>query len=123
MRYISRPILVQLIAMEVLFFLLVGVCHLVWPTDMVWALLPLLFLYPLVALLIPLYSFASHGFNPVWPWATYVLFLPPVFIIFNSSALIYGVIYTVISAIGCAIGMLIYRYLANHDREPRANTE
>lgn len=123
MRYFTKPILLQLITMEVLFFLLIGVCYLFWPKGIESLFFPLLFLYPLVAFLIPLYSFASRGFNPVWPWATFLLFLPPLFLIFNSSAMMYPVIYTAISGVGCAIGLLIYRYIAKRDQALGVTTE
>lgn len=118
MRYFTKPILIQMLTMEVLFFLIIGVCYLLAPKDMGSVLLPLLVLFPIMVLLIPLYSVASRGYNPVWPWATFVLFLPPVFTIFNSSALVYGVAYTVISAIGCLIGALIYHRITKRDAAP-----
>lgn len=115
MRYVTKPILAQLVTMEVLYFLFMGVCYLIWPTSHGTAFLPLLILYPLLVFVIPLYSVASRGYNPVWPWATFVLFLPPMFTIFNSSALIYGVAYTVISAVGCILGVLVYHRITKPD--------
>lgn len=115
MRYVTKPILAQLVTMEVLYFLFFGVNYLIAPSAKESGFLCLLFLYPLMAMVIPLYSVASRGYNPVWPWATFVLFLPPMFIIFNSSALIYGVVYTVISAVGCILGVLVYHRITKPD--------
>ena len=121
MRYFTKSILWQLVAMEVLFFLIAGIGYVLSLRDMGPVFLALLVIYPIIALVIPLYSCSKDGFNPIWPWATFVLFLPPLFTIFNSSALIYGVAYTVISALGCAIGVFIHRRMGVGNEAMKAN--
>ena len=67
-------------------------------------------------LVIPVFCFISgliygiiDGFKWFYPIILAVLFIPAIFIYFNSSALIYTLIYGVITLIGNMVGWLIYR--------------
>lgn len=66
----------------------------------------LLFVYPAVTLAVAAWSGYRGGNIVVWTFAPAVLFLAPMYIFFNDSALIYGAIYSCISLVACGIGGL-----------------
>ena len=70
------------------------------------AILMLLILFPTVVFICSLLYAAFYGFSPLTAPITAVLFIPTVFIFYNSSAWIYTVAYAVISLLGCVIGRL-----------------
>lgn len=66
----------------------------------------LLFIYPAVTLAAAAWGGYRGGNIVVWTFAPVVLFLAPMYIFFNDSALIYGAMYSCLALIACGIGSL-----------------
>lgn len=67
-------------------------------------MLILLIAIPLVCFVAALLHGAKWGFNVFFAITVAALFIPTIFIYYNSSAWIYIVIYTVVALIGSALG-------------------
>lgn len=75
-------------------------------------ILVLLFINPLVTLINSFVFGLKTGFNPVYTILVGILFVPTVFIFYNSSALIYAVIFGFVSLFGDILGNL-FRKIKN----------
>ena len=64
----------------------------------------LLVVLPLSCLIVAWRYGSRYSFDLLFPILTVLLFIPTVFIFYNSSAMIYVLIYGVVSMIGNAIG-------------------
>ena len=73
-------------------------------TDTGSGMLFLLFVMPVICFIISLIYGIKNGMKLFFPLITAVLFVPSVFIFYNSSAAIYIVIFGIVSLIGCLIG-------------------
>lgn len=76
-----------------------------------WILL-LIFINPLVTLINSFIYGLKSGFCVIFPILVGILFVPSVFIFYNSSALIYAIIFGVVSLIGNIMGYL-FRKIRN----------
>lgn len=76
-------------------------------------LLVMLFgVFPVITLGLALWDGVVEGFSLLWLVAPFVFFLIPMFIFFNTSALPYGVCYTVCGVAGSALGSCFHgKYL------------
>ena len=83
-------------------------------TDTGSAMFIVLIFLPLVCFLSSIIYGTKHSFSILYPALISLLFIPTIFIHYNSSASIYVVIYGVIAVIGNLIGKLIIRSLENH---------
>lgn len=73
------------------------------------AMLFMLCVMPLIAFISGVVYGAINGFNPILPIAALILFVPSIFIYYNSSAWIYSVIYAVIVLAGNGFGRIFYK--------------
>ena len=64
---------------------------------------------PFIAFAAAVVCAMRNGFSPVLPAAALLLFIPTVWIHYNSSAWVYAVVYAVIVLAGTAIGRVFYR--------------
>lgn len=76
--------------------------------DMGAAILLMLCVMPLLAFITALICGIRQGFSPLLPAAAFILFLPTVFIYYNSSAWVYAVIYAAIVLAGNGVGRIFY---------------
>lgn len=67
----------------------------------------LLFIIPVICLICSLIYGIKNTFKPIFPFVVTILFIPTIFIFFNSSAWIYIPINGLISFIGVYIGAQI----------------
>lgn len=72
------------------------------------AMLLMLCVMPLAAFVTALACGMRRGFSPLLPAAAFVLFLPTIFIHYNSSAWVYAVAYAVIVLAGNGVGLIFY---------------
>lgn len=70
-------------------------------------MLVLLVALPIISLICSLIYGLKNGFRPLFSILLMVLYIPSVFLIYNSSAMIYALIYGVLSLIGMYIGYQI----------------
>ncbi len=75
-------------------------------------MLVLLIGIPLFCWNVPFVYGVKHSFFIGWPIGTAVLFLPTVFLFYNSSAMVYVAIYGVMALLGNIIGALVKKLLA-----------
>ncbi len=73
------------------------------------AMLLMLCIMPLAALISALVCGMRIGFSLILPAAALLLFIPTIFIYYNSSAWIYGPVYAVVVLIGTGIGGAFHR--------------
>ncbi|MDO5061423.1 MAG: iron ABC transporter [Actinomycetaceae bacterium] len=64
----------------------------------------LLWVFPLVTLVLAIWDGLKTGFNPLWIAAPFLFFLAPMYLFYNDSALIYGVLYAALGLLGTTIG-------------------
>ncbi len=67
-------------------------------------MLILLMLIPLICFIASLFYGVKNGFNFIFSLIVGVLFIPTIFLYYNSSAWVYILAYTVISMVGNLIG-------------------
>lgn len=67
-------------------------------------MLVLLVALPVISLICSLIYGLKNGFQPLFSILLMALYIPSVFLIYNSSAMIYALIYGVLSFIGMYIG-------------------
>lgn len=72
------------------------------------AMLLMLCVMPLIALVSAVVCGVRRGFCPALPIAAFLLFIPTVFMYYNSSAWVYPVAYGVVVLIGNGVGRLFY---------------
>ncbi len=72
------------------------------------AMLLMLCVMPLAAFVTALACGMRRGFSPLLPAAAFVLFLPTIFIHYNSSAWVYAVAYAVVVLAGNGVGLIFY---------------
>ena len=84
------------------------------------AFLILLVILPLLAMVVGAWDGVKEGFSLLWLLVPFVIFLAPMFLFFNDSALIYGVGYSLLGFAAHGVGALIH---ARRTRRvsPRAN--
>lgn len=70
-------------------------------------MLILLIALPVISLICSLIYGLKNGFQPLFSILLMVLYVPSVFLIYNSSAMIYALIYGVLSFVGMFIGFQI----------------
>ena len=73
------------------------------------AMFIMLIIIPLICLIISAIYGYKKGFNVSYILAVALIFIPSIFIFYNSSAYIYILIYSIIALVGLLIGMLIYK--------------
>lgn len=66
----------------------------------------LLFIFPIITFGFALKDSIRNGFCWWWIIAPFMLFLPTIYFDYNDSALIYGVIYSVLGTLGMLIGWI-----------------
>jgi len=86
------------------FYLLPFLIH-----DTGMGMLLLLGVMPLIAFIAAIICGLLNGFCLLLPIAAFILFLPTIFIYYNSSAWIYAVAYAVIVLIGNGLGRAFYK--------------
>lgn len=74
-----------------------------------FAMLMMLIIMPLLTFACTVIYGVRQGFDFILPILAIVLFVPTIFIFYNSSAWIYIVIYAVIAFIGNGIGRIFYK--------------
>jgi multisubunit Na+/H+ antiporter MnhF subunit len=72
-------------------------------------ILILVFAVPLFCLLTGMLYGARHGFDMLYPVIVGLLFIPSIFIYYNSTAWVYILIYAVISFVGTLAGSQLVR--------------
>jgi hypothetical protein len=72
-------------------------------------MLLLLLIDPVICLACSIVYGLKYSFNILCPIVVAILFLPAIFIFFNSTAWVYAVVYGVIALIGNAIGTVFYK--------------
>lgn len=72
-------------------------------------ILMMLCMMPLVALIAAVVYGVRNGFNILLPVLAGLLFLPTVWIYYNSSAWIYAVVYAILVLAGNGLGRLFYQ--------------
>ena len=72
-------------------------------------ILILLIATPIICFFASLLYSLRQGFQILLPIAVGVLFLPSIFLFYNSSAWVYPIIYSFLSLVGSAVGFLIRR--------------
>lgn len=81
-----------------------------WGSGMMDDEIILLFLiFPFVCLITSGIYGVKNGFSLMFPILVGLLFLSTIFVFYNSTALIYVAVYSVISIIGCGLGRLFYK--------------
>lgn len=78
-------------------------------SDTGMGMLVLLFVVPLVCFVCALVYGARWGFGWFFVLFGVLLFLPSVFVFYNSSALVYVFVYGVVLLVGNVFGLLFYR--------------
>ena len=73
-------------------------------------MLILLFVVPSICFVCSLIYGIKHSFHIIYPAIVAVLFLPTIFIFFNSTAWVYALAYGAIALIGNVIGMIFYKH-------------
>ena len=68
------------------------------------AMIMLLVVIPMITLFISIYYGKKNGFDIWYVISVGILFFPSIFIFYNSSALIYVIVYTIIALIGNFVG-------------------
>lgn len=68
------------------------------------AMIMLLVVIPMITLFISVYYGKKNGFDIWYVISVGILFFPSIFIFYNSSALIYVIVYTIIALIGNFVG-------------------
>ena len=79
------------------------------PTDAIGMVLIILFSTTVLSLLIGVIS--NLKIKYLYPIVVSILFIPSVFIYYNSSALIHSIWYLFVSSFGLIIGTLIYKLI------------
>lgn len=78
-------------------------------SDTGMGMLVLLFVVPLVCFVCALVYGARRGFGWLFVLFGVLLFVPSVFVFYNSSALVYVFVYGVVLLVGNVFGLLFYR--------------
>jgi hypothetical protein len=78
-------------------------------TDTGMAMLLMLVIIPLICFICSVVYGVKHSLNILYAVLVSVLFLPTVFIFYNSTAWVYTVAYGVIALAGNAIGLIFYK--------------
>ena len=73
------------------------------------AMLLMLLVMPLTAFLTAAVYGVFRGFSLLLPLGAGVLFLPSVFLVYNASAWVYGIVYAVVVLAGNGLGRAFYR--------------
>ena len=73
------------------------------------AMLLLLVVMPLTAFITAVVYGLRNGFSVLLPIAAMVLFVPTIFIHYNSSAWVYAVFYMAVVLVGTGVGRAFYR--------------
>lgn len=73
------------------------------------AMFMLLCVIPLIAFICSVVYGIRQGFDGVMPVAAVILFLPTIFIYYNTTAYVYVFIYGIITFVGNGIGRLFYK--------------
>lgn len=69
----------------------------------------LLLVIPAICFISSIIFGIKHSFQITYPLSVGVLFIPAVFIFYNSTAWVYVFAYGIVALIGNAIGMIFYR--------------
>ncbi|MDO5717633.1 MAG: hypothetical protein Q4P34_01490 [Tissierellia bacterium] len=69
----------------------------------------LLIIMPLIILGNSIFYGAVFGFKIIFAIITAVLFIPSIFIYYNSSVMLYSIIYGIVSLIGIGIGSYFFK--------------
>lgn len=87
-------------------------------TDTGSGMFVLLEALPVISFMCSLIYGLKNGFNPMFSILLMVLYIPSVFLIYNSSAMIYALIYGVLSFVGMYIGFQISKkWECRYDRK------
>ena len=82
--------------------------------DFGYMIVILLFVGPLACLICGITYGKKYGFSFVLHFLVIVVFLPAIFRIYNSSALIYLIPYTICSVLGNLLGIIGYKRKQKH---------
>lgn len=74
-----------------------------------WAMLLLLVVIPLVCLACSVVYGWRYSFHGLYPVIVAVLFMPTIFLFYNSTAWVYIVAYGIIALLGNLIGMVFFK--------------
>ena len=77
------------------------------PTDTMGMVLLIILATLLLSIIIG--SISKEKIKYLYPIIVAILFIPPIFIYYNESALIHSIWYLVVSSIGLLVGTIIYK--------------
>ncbi|WP_254873058.1 hypothetical protein [Schaalia sp. Marseille-Q2122] len=63
-------------------------------------------LFPAIVIALAVWDGFAEGLSLLWLLAPFVVFLPPMYIFFNDSALIYGVAYSILALLANGLASL-----------------
>lgn len=99
-----------------LYLLIIAILFYVFPLvidNFIVAILLLLVFFPVACFLCSFLYGLKYSFTIVFPISISILFLPTVYIYYNNSALVYTLIYGIISL----LAMIIGKGVSNYDRK------
>lgn len=73
----------------------------------------LLLLFPIVTLLISMIYGKNNGIKWYFSFILAIIFIPTIFIYYNTSALVYSLFYLIISLLGQILGYIIEKIVKN----------
>ncbi|MGI5985418.1 MAG: hypothetical protein GXY01_01555 [Clostridiales bacterium] len=97
-----KPMLPFLAVILMVFYLLPLLIH-----DTGTAMMMLLLIIPLICFLCSVIYGWKHSFDILYSFIVTALFIPTIFIFYNSSALIYVAVYGAVALVGNLLGMLL----------------
>lgn len=65
------------------------------------------FLFPVIVIALAVWDGVKEGFSLLWLIYPALFWLAPTFLVFNDSALVYGVVYSVLAVVGNGVGALV----------------
>lgn len=74
--------------------------------------LALFLIFPVLTIAVAVWDGVKEGFSLLWLIAPCACFIAPMYIFYNDSAFIYGVIYSVFGGIANGVTALIRRYVS-----------
>ena len=110
MRWSTKSTWLRIVALSAVFFLSPALVNalITDPLQGKTALITILFLvYPGAVLAFAIWDGIVEGFSLLWAIAPFVLFLAPMYIFFNDSALIYGVAYSILGLVASGLASLL----------------
>lgn len=112
MRWSTKSTWLRIVLVAVAFFVVPLVIMVLTPEpyQSTSALIGALFVvFPAIVIILAVWDGLAEGFSLLWLLAPSVVFLPPMFIFFNESALIYGMAYSVVGVLANGIASLAHK--------------